>query len=280
MSLAASWTDDMNDDHPVGVNPFGCHPRSDRCGDVFPVLEDADLVPIIPRDQWNQLAEQTGGLEPLVRKIKNQKNEGTCASNATCQAAEVCWNMTWGVHAWVEFSPISIYRWIAPGPDTGSSISENLEQLQRVGMLPVSSQANIAALSKAGLNAAHVLSETGYGQAFPSDWKATANLFQGVEAFDIASLEGFVSALLAGFPVVAGRKRHAICYVRLVLVNGVLKLKYANSWDGSWGDEGYGYDSLELLAANIGSYGAWALRSMKIDRPEILKLVEGLYGTA
>ena len=85
-----------------------------------------------------------------------------------------------------------------------------------------------------------------------------------------------MSALLAGFPVVGGRQGHAICYVRLVLVNGVLKLKYANSW-GVWGDFGYGYDSLDLMAANIKSYGAWALRSVRIDRPEILKLVQGFY---
>jgi hypothetical protein len=277
--LGDYWDEGMHDVAPAGVRPDGCLPRTDRCGDVFPVLEDSDVVPLIPRDQWPQLAEQSPGLEGLVRKIKNQKSEGTCAGNATTQAAEVCWNMTFGLQAWLEFSPIAIYRWIASGPDTGSVISDNLRQLQTVGALPVSSQANITALKRAGLNAAHVLTETGYYQQFPADWKDTAALFQGVEAFDIASIDGFVSALLAGFPVVAGRRGHAICYVRLVLVNGVLKLKYANSW-GEWGDEGYGYDSLELLAANIGSYGAWALRSVRIDRPEIIKLIEGFYGTA
>jgi hypothetical protein len=167
--------------------------------------------------------------------------------------------MAYGLKHWVEVSPISIYRWVTPGPGSGSTISDNLKQLRDVGMLPVNSDSNREVLRKVGLPESHVLATTGYSQRFPDGWKDTAKFFRAAEWYDISSFDGFVSAILEGFPVCYGRAGHAICGVRVVKRNGVWTIKYANSW-GNWGEGGYGYDSESYIAGAIRSYGAWALR--------------------
>jgi hypothetical protein len=234
-----------------------CWPRDDEFGSVFAVYEEAKTV--YPRSQWEELAANHLGLETFVKKIKDQKQEGSCASNATGQCLEIAWNMAYGAKHWIEFSPISIYRWVADGPDSGSTISGNLKQLRDVGMLPVNSDQNKAILRAAGLPESHVLTPTGYSQRFPDNWKTTAAFFRAAEWYDIDSFEGFVSALFEGYPVCYGRAGHAICGVRVVKDGGTWKIKYANSW-GAWGENGYGYDSESYISGSIRSYGAWALR--------------------
>lgn len=182
-----------------------------------------------------------------------------CASNATCQCFEVAWNMAMGAKHWIEMSPISIYRWVASGPGSGSTISGNLRQLKDVGCLPVDNAENRAILKAAGRPESHVLKTTGYSQSFPSNWKETAAFFRALEWLDISSFEGMVSAIFEGFPVCYGRAGHAICGARIVKRNGVWTVKYANSW-GNWGESGYGYDSESYISNAIRSYGAWALR--------------------
>ena len=235
-----------------------CLPRDDVFGSEFRVYEETETV--YPRSQWEQLLTEHAGLESLVKKIKNQGNEGSCASNATCQCFEIAWNMAMGTKHWIEMSPISIYRWVASGPGSGSTISGNLRQLRDVGCLPVDSVENKAILTAAGLPETHVLKATGYSQSFPSNWKETAAFFRALELLDISSFEGFVSALFEGFPVCYGRDGHAICGARVVRRNGVWTIKYANSWAPSWGEAGYGYDTESYISGAIRSYGAWALR--------------------
>lgn len=252
-----------------------CLPRDDEFGSEFKVYEE--VAKVYPRNEWNDILESHRGMESLVKKIKNQGREGTCASNATGQCLEVAWNQVFGDKMWVEFSPISIYRWIAPGPSSGSTISGNLRQLRDVGMLPVRTDRNLDLLRKAGLPEHHVLTATGYYQDFPSGWKETAEFFRGLEFMDISSFEGMVSAIFEGFPVCYGRAGHAICGVKVVWRNGAWHIKYANSW-GNWGEDGYGYDSERFISRAIRSYGAWALRTPRVvDR--LLELQEAVYGT-
>lgn len=233
-----------------------CLMRDDLFGSEFRVYEDTHAT--YPRSQWEQLLTEHAGLESLVKKIKNQGNEGSCASNATCQCFEIAWNMSMGTKHWIEMSPISIYRWVASGPSSGSTISGNLRQLRDVGCLPVDTADNKAILKAAGRPESHVLKTTGYSQSFPGNWKDTAKFFRALEWYDINSFDGFVSALLEGFPVCYGRAGHAICGVRLVKRDGQWTIKYANSW-GNWGEAGYGYDSESYISNAIQSYGAWAL---------------------
>lgn len=247
-----------------------CLPRDDEFASTFAAYEDTQKV--YPRSDWDGLLASHVGLETLVKKIKNQGQEGSCASNATGQCLEVAWNMAYGPQHWIEFSPISIYRWVAEGPGSGSTISGNLRQLRDVGMLPVATDPSKAILRAAGLPDSHVLTATGYHQSFPAGWQATARFFRAAEWYDISSFEGFVSAILEGFPVCYGRAGHAICGVRVVKRNSAWTIKYANSW-GDWGEDGYGYDSESYISGSIRSYGAWALRC-PILTDEFLALTE------
>lgn len=257
------------DRRPDGSLCADCLPRTDRCGDYFPVYEGE--FDIIPRAQWDDLIEQQNWLDDMVAKIKNQKSEGTCAANATNGGFETIWNNTLGLENWIEFSPIATYRWIAPGPDTGSVIGDNLRQIMTVGTLPVDSPESRAALTQMGLNPNHVLQATGYYQTFPEGWKDTAAHFRVAEAWDTASFDGLVTAILRRFPVIYGRAGHAICGVRVVKRNGVYTIKYANSW-GVWGDKGFGYDSESYISRAISSYGAFAIRAIKMT-DSVLKLL-------
>jgi hypothetical protein len=90
----------------------------------------------------------------------------------------------------------------------------------------------------------------------PSDEADTAALeYKGMEWFDISSTDEFGTALLKGFPVVWGSAGHAKCAVELLSTS---EFSYLNSWDPTWGDQGFG---TERLSAIEWGYGAWALRS-------------------
>lgn len=252
---------------PNGMHARGCLPRDTKLGEEHAVFEEK--FSLYPRKDWPELIRQNNSLRLLVQKIKDQKQEGSCASNMTAQIMEICWVQTFGAKAWVEFSPISIYRWVASGPGSGSTISGNLRQLKNVGMLPVRSSAGEAALQKMGLPTNHTLTATGYYQNFPDDWKKTAAFFQGIEAYDISSFDGIVSALLDGFAVGYGRAGHAICAVSPYQEGNGFGLDYANSW-GNWGDEGFGRDTESFVSRAISSYGAWALRAVKVTDEALL----------
>ena len=255
---------------PNGLLAGGCLPRDTRLGADHDIYEER--FKIYSRSEWPDLISANGqGLRDVVQKIKNQGQEGSCASNMTCQAFEIALVQALGKRAWLEFSPISIYRWLASNPNQGSTISGNLRQLRDVGVLPVRGSRATEALKAMGLSTSHTLTATGYYQTFPSGWKDTAKYFVGVEAFDIGSFEGIVSALLDGFPVGYGRAGHAICAVAPYQDGSRFGLDYANSW-GNWGDQGFGKDTESFVSGAIKSYGAWALRTVLYSE-ELLKWV-------
>lgn len=242
----------------------GCYPRQDLYAEDW--LAFSDVETIYPRDQWPLLLAAHTGQEQLVRKIKDQGQEGSCASNAATQCLEIAWNLAYGPALWIECSPISIYRFVSNGPSQGSSIDANLRRLRDVGALPVDTPANKAALKHAGLPEAHTLAAVGYHQPFPAGWERTAEHFRAAEWLDLDSFDALVSAVFRGFPVCYGRASHAITAVRVVERNGNYLIRYANSW-GDWGDHGYGLDSESAIANAIRSYGAWALRCPHLTDP-------------
>lgn len=260
---------------PGGALPRGTT-REERFGGTFPVFEEVFADKIIPRNEWQDLIESLGGdggsVANWVRKIKDQDGEGTCVSNACAQGFEVCRNLGMGFDRWMEMSPISLYRFVAGGPGSGSTLSANLKQMRDVGLLPVANDRNRKLLREAGLNEKHVLDAVGYyqrdaGIGWPNrdgEWRETAKYFRIVETFDIDSFEGFVSALLHGFPVVYARSSHCILGVWPVLDGRSWVIKYANSW-GRWGEEGYGFDSEAYINRTRAAYGAFACRTALYD---------------
>lgn len=251
-------------------------PRRTSIGSRFKVYEaDADST-VYPRSQWDEIAERNKSLEAFIAWIKNQGNEGSCACNASAQCFEIAMNMSLGRELAIQFSPITAYRHLSGGPNQGTVIDDNLEWLATHGTLPSNIKSNIERLTAAGLNAAHVLANTGYYQTFPVGWETTAKLWTAFEWRDIASFDGLVSAIFDDQPVCYGRDGHAICGIDVKKSNGVWYVKYANSW-GDWGEadeegrQGYGWDSESKIARAIAGYGAWALRAVKTPE-EILKL--------
>lgn len=248
-----------------GILATGCLPRDDKLGENFPLF--GEYFQAIPRSEWKSLFENDVSVAELVAKIKNQGQEGTCASNAATQCGEIVANRQLGKSNWIELSPISIYRWISNNPNRGSTISGNLRQFRDVGALPVNSDRNKQVLETAGLDPSHVLKTTGYYQSFPSGWKETAKHFRVHEWFDISNFDELVTAMFLDCPVCYGRAGHAICGCRPYYRNGSWFIKYANSW-GQWGDPGgqfnygFGYDSERFVSGSIRSYGAWAARTM------------------
>lgn len=239
-------------------------PRIDSCGSHFMVYEDE--FPIHPRSEWDALIEEQEELELLSAETKDQKQEGSCCPNATGGMFEILWNMTFGIKCWVQFSPISLYRWLSPGPSSGVYIPASLKQLCDVGMLPTDTPRNRAFLEHAGLDPTHVLQPTGYSQPFPSKWKETAFHFRLAEAWDIRTFDGIASSLLDKFAVVYGRAGHAICGVKTRKQSGVYLLRYLNSWNG-WGEtgangnRGFGHDTERYVSGAVQGYGAFAGRS-------------------
>ena len=234
----------------------GCLPRDDRLGAQFPVFEDK--LTIIPRNEWPSIIADREPLRPLVQKIQRQQY-GSCASHSTRQGYEVVWVEAFGAEDWIEFSPNSMYPHVSSRASSGSTLSANMRQVMDVGLLPVPNEKAVAFLRDAGIPV-NTREENDYYGRFPDGWKETAKHFRAAEVFDIASYEGVISALLIGFPVIVGRRGHAICYLDPLDDGG--RVQYANSWGADWGDDGFGVDSESISSGAIRSYGAFALRTV------------------
>lgn len=231
----------------------GCLERSDRLGATFPILEDQPHFQVLTAQQRQKLIPLHVPMAPLVQKIKNQKQEGSCASNAALAVFELVMAFMGGVENWVEMSAMSLYKRVGQNAQSGSTINDNLRELVANGALPVDSPENRARFQ-------HTHPATGFGVPLPPGWIKTGNLFLMVEWFDVATWDGLLSALLYKMPVLYGRAGHAICGVDPVLKDGAEFIKYQNSWSAQWGDRGFGLDSRRAVESSIPSYGAWAGR--------------------
>jgi hypothetical protein len=225
-----------------------------------PTFEDS--IPLIPREQWptiiKAIDDNGGSLDLLVTRIYDQKSEGSCVSNATCQALEIAQAIRRGRKGVVHLSAISLYKRCGSSPGSGSMVSTNLKEILGVGVLPLDNAENKAKFL-------HTMPNTGFYGKYPEGWKETAVRFRGHEVFDVRSFDGFITALLRGYPVVYGRSGHSICAVRPVYRDGQLFVKYANSWSPEWGDHGYGYDSESKIRAGAG----WAFALRTVVDPEL-----------
>jgi hypothetical protein len=223
--------------------------------DVGPCYEDSQ--PIVPESKWQEYCEKLdatgGGLDSLVTRIYNQGREGSCLANACSQAHEIKQAETFGKDKVVHLSAISLYKRIGRSPGSGAMVSDGLDEGSTRGILPLDNPENRGKFSNI------VMPNTGWSEKFPTGWEQVAKLFRFDERFVLRSVEGLISALLSGHPVVVGRAGHSICYTRPMYKSGRLVVKYANSW-GDWGDNGYGYDSMNLIRSSAS--WAFAVRSI------------------
>lgn len=195
-----------------------------------------------------------------------------CTANALSGCVSYTWNRKYGKANAIAPAPISVYKFCARGPNTGSSTSCILRRARDNGLLLIDTAENKRVLEALGLDTRHVLKATGYSQPFPSGWAETAAEFRVQEYYEITNIDGFFTALLLGFDVLYGRAGHAIHGVDVVWDGKRFLCKYDNSW-GNWGDHGFGYDSLDFLVRNSAQYGAYAVKSL-VDPKGSAKLVD------
>lgn len=231
--------------------------------DLYMGMREFDTAfEIIPRSKWPELIEkidESGGwLERRIRRIKNQGREGTCVYNMLGQMMEVAFNKQFGDENWIELSPVSGYRWNAPGPGTGSNVSGSLSWGVSYGLLPARTDRNLQFVEQGLFK--HTHPSTGYYENFQNGWQETARLFRVHEFLRLTTVEAWFTALFLGFPCGGGRDSHAICHVRPLKSGSSFLSLYANSW-GNWGST-YDISPLEGRAQGFGADSESKIRTM------------------
>lgn len=213
------------------------------------VMTDAEIDAEIER-----IDQDGGGLDRLVTRIFNQGREGSCVANACAQANQVIQAKQFGRDKVTQLSAISLYDLIGRSASSGAMVSDGLEEMQNVGLLPLDTPENRAKFGE------HVMPATGFKKHRRAPgWQDVAKQFAGVEALIVRSVNALFTALCNGHPVVVGREGHSIMYARPMRRNSRRVVKYANSW-GEWGDGGYGYDSESQIRKSAS--WAFALRTV------------------
>lgn len=259
---------DFQASHVNNGRALGCSPATEKAGTFAPIFEES--FPLIPASEWPDLvAEQDrlgGGLDRLIVHRYDQDGEGTCTSNQEAQGGNVLQAIQFGKDRVIPCSPISIYMQVAPGPNTGSAVGDCLRQHQRVGALPLDTP---RARELMGAQWTQGMDAVGYNKRkYWTGWEDTARYFRIDRHYDVTTPEGFITALLRGWPVGYGRSQHSILGVGVAMNNGVAYVRYINSW-GAWGEtrhgiQAYGYDSPRNYGTGAARYGCNAKVSVVV----------------
>ena len=210
------------------ASPFG------KCCDVF-----ADKIPTMTDGEISALITTHEGMRKYVNDIFDQDGIGSCAAEATAQALQIARAIA-GL-TWVQLSPWSLYHYSSGGSDRGSNIDTNLEIaiLKGIASMAVWPRSN------------------SFRKTLSPEAVADAKKYRADEFFDIGTVQEFKTALMCGMPVVYGSSGHAKCAVKLR--PDLKSFDYANSWDESWGDNGFG---VEQFGSGVNwGYGAFAVRT-------------------
>jgi len=244
---------EMLDNPPAGkrkglleFNP----PELRGLGDVHNVYRAprfADVLEVIPETQWpEKIAEPDAArLRPFIWDILDQDGVGSCASES-CTGTVMCRRSVRGAPQ-IKLSPWFVYGRVNGGYDGGSTLSANLEFLMSKG---VASQ-DVWPRSKGWRTSP---SEEAYENALRH------RILKVVRITDKAS---FGSALLYGLPVYFGYDSHAIYGCDPI---DRTRFRYANSWDESWGDGGFGTLSYSSI---VWSFASWAILSVTTPEDEV-----------
>lgn len=192
-------------------------------------------MPLVPRSQWRTFQIFT------PQFIKDQDAIGACASFASTSALEGV-RLLQGNNP-VEFSGGQLYGRVNGGVDAGSTLEDNLRELQLNGAVPVEYVGHL----------------DWQPRRWPRNWRDLAKDYRVLEAWDCPSFEEIVSAILRGYPVVYGifigtnfvvqsdgwvaRKRgsgggHAMLGYGVVVERNRTGILTLNSWGARWGING------------------------------------------
>ena len=221
--------------------------------DVAPVYTDEQIKEKIANKS------RQGGAARLVTRIFNQKQEGSCVGNGSCQAFELAQARQFGKDRVVPISPMSLYKRIGQSAQSGAVVSDAWKEMSAHGVLPLDTPENKKRFK-------HTHPATGFSVPLPAGWQEKGAMFKGLEATIIRGVQPLKSALSDEWPVVVGRAGHCICYVDILFQSRWL-IPYVNSW-GEWGDKyahwdyGFGFDTDKLFVS--ASDWAFAIRSITV----------------
>jgi len=195
--------------------------------------------------------------------ISDQLQYGSCAGWATVACLD---RSRWfaGIHDELMLSGSYVYAWCNNGHDNGSLLSDTLDEIKTYG-----------APSKQLVPANRI-----YRSQMPPGADVEALKHQGLIAYPVKTLQGLKTALAQQkFCVVAvhagsnfqrmnangvvgvdnGPGNHAVCCHDLLIVDGELAFDIANSWNLSYGDDGFAYLREESFTQTIYQHTFWAL---------------------
>ena len=241
--------------------PRGCNPETGSFGQHCPLFSERFRSRLIPRGEWSEIIQSLG---PNYERHKSwqydQRQEGTCTSQAGAGCYSYLAHKAFGIE--IAPAPISLYKFCAPNPNSGSTTSCILRRARDHGMLLIDTPENRAILEALGLDPNHVLKATGYYQKFPDGWQETASQFKIDEFYELGNVDEMFSAMLLGFDILYGRAGHAIHGVDVIEYKNSFACEYDNSW-GDWGRDGFGLDTYGYLHSRVGRYGAYAIQSIR-----------------
>jgi hypothetical protein len=237
-------------DHPplyevLGANGNGSGRfRKRKRGLVEDVLLPRCRVQTFPRDEFqvipiNEWSDWLTGrdaidLRPFVKFILDQNGVGSCASEAMAQCIMICRAL--GRQDPELLNPLFAYYTVSGGRDGGSSLPDNV---------------NFAL--EHGVPSQLVFPRSEGWRSKPSDAAYEDALkYMLLEVFRIRTWEEFGTCLLLGMPCFFGYSGHAICGTTLL---STTRLQYVNSWDKTWGDNGFGTISKNSIYWGYGVFG-------------------------
>lgn len=222
---------------------------------------------VYPESDWPKIAklldDSQSSLDYCVTRLFDQKQEGSCASNALTQIHEIIQCLQFGADKVTHLSAISLYKRVADSADSGSVLSDNVEEVMKNGIVPLDDDANKKRFGSC------VMPNTGFKTQFPATWKDVAVEFRIHELLEITTLAELVSAQFSGHPVYVGREGHSIVYVKPHYDGGILYNGYVNSYSEQWGQalgnfkSGFGFDTRRQMQKSVDA-GAYAVRSIRI----------------
>lgn len=212
---------------------------------------------MVPRSEWKDRSQRLlKQYRDDVTQIYDQGSNGSCVGFAAAQMLEVMLRRRYGKRHWVSLSGMSIYKRIGRSSGSGAMVDDGMDAVIE-GVLPADSAENKAKYK-------HTHNFRNFSTPLPSGWLETARMFRGTSFVVARGIDEIASALINGYCGIVGRSGHCIPYV-LLDFNGEKPVAcYANSWQPSWGDEGFGYDS-ENVTRNI---TCWILLDVA-TRPDI-----------
>lgn len=211
----------------------------------------------IEKSRWRPTS-----LESHVLRIHDQNGVGMCASSGTVGAYEIAREIA-GLEP-IPFSAGDLYRRVSDGRDQGSLPEDNLKELMANGLVPETVCPYL-------------------------DWRnnydktgAIRPVYRGLEAWVLPTTAHLATALMMGFSCEIGywhhqsdptdesgwmthptgrRGGHAVRAIGLVMRNGMVGFKFANSWRTTWGAGGIGILPETRVAEGLQSFSSWALRA-------------------